>query len=185
MSEFVQVGDFCPKRGCSDYGEVRKRNIIKFGKTKAGRQRYLCHSCKGTFTETNGTIFFRKRTPDREIMESLALVAEGSRVSSVARVKGHKEDTIVAWVRDASQHAKAIEAELLKDFLSVANWMLCGRMWATREKKELPRNSIQRSVLAFDNDRYGHSAEGGTGNRQDRDPCQCKGLRDLETTRSS
>ena len=41
--------------------------------------------------------------------------------------------------------------------MSVANWMLCGRMWATREKKELPRNSIQRSVLAFDNDRYGHS----------------------------
>ncbi len=116
MSEFARVGDFCPKRGCSDYGELQKGNIIKFGKTKAGRQRYLCHSCDGTFTETNGTIFFRKRTPDREIMESLALVAEGSRVSSVARVKGHKEDTIVAWVRDAAQHAKAIEAELLKNF---------------------------------------------------------------------
>jgi transposase-like protein len=116
MSEFAQVGDFCPKRGCSDYGELQKGNIIKFGKTKAGRQRYLCHSCKGTFTETKGTIFFRKRTPDQEIMESLALIAEGSRVSSVARVKGHKEDTIVAWIRDAAQHAQAIEAELLKDY---------------------------------------------------------------------
>ena len=72
MSEFAQVGDFCPKPGCSGYGELQKGNIIKFGKTKAGRQRYRCHSCDGTFTETKGTIFYRKRTPDREIMESLA-----------------------------------------------------------------------------------------------------------------
>ncbi len=102
MSEFAQVRDFCPKPECRDNGKLQKGNIIRFGKTEAGRQRYLCHSCKGTFTETNGTIFFRKRTPDQEIMETLALIAEGSRVSSVARVKGHKEDTIVAWVRDAA-----------------------------------------------------------------------------------
>ena len=141
MSEFAQVGDFCAKPGCSDYGELQKGNIIKFGKTKAGRQRYLCHSCGSTFTETNGTIFFRKRTPDREIMESLALVAEGSRVSSVARVKGHKEDTIVAWIRDAAQHAKAIEAELLKNFRIErgqldAMWSYVGNKG---EKRAIPR----------------------------------------------
>jgi transposase-like protein len=116
MSEFAQVGDFCPNPGCCDYGERQRGNIIKFGKTKSGRQRYQCHSCDGTFTETRGTIFYRKRTPEREIMETLALIAEGSRVSSVARVKAHKEDTIVEWVRDAAQHAEVIEAELLKDF---------------------------------------------------------------------
>ena len=116
MSEFTQVGDFCPKPGCSDYGELQKGNIIKFGKTKAGRQRYRCHSCDGTFTETSGTIFYRKRTPDREIMETLALIAEGSRVSSVARVKGHKEDTIAEWLREAAQHAEVIETELLKEY---------------------------------------------------------------------
>lgn len=116
MSEFAQVGDFCPKPECTDYGERRGGNIIRFGKTKAGRQRYRCHSCGGTFTETVGTLFYRKRTADREIMESLALIAEGSRVSSVARVKGHKEDTIASWVRDASEHAQVIEAELLKEY---------------------------------------------------------------------
>ena len=141
MSEFAQVGDFCPKPGCSDYGELQKRNIIKFGKTNAGRQRYLCHSCGSTFTETNGTIFFRKRTPDREIMETLALIAEGSRVSSVARVKGHKEDTIVAWVRDAAQHAEAIEGELLKNFRIErgqldAMWSYVGNKG---EKRAIPR----------------------------------------------
>lgn len=116
MSEFSGVGDFCPNPGCSDYGERQSANIIKFGKTKAGRQRYRCHSCDGTFTETKGTIFYRKRTPDKEIIESLALIAEGSRVSSVARVKGHKEDTVVEWLREAGEHAEAIEAELLKEY---------------------------------------------------------------------
>ena len=116
MSRFSQVGDFCPNPDCRDYGETQSRNTIKFGKTKGGRQRYRCHSCGGTFTETRGTIFYRKRTPDREIMETLAMIAEGSRVSSVARVKGHKEDTIVAWLREAGEHAEVIEAELLKDF---------------------------------------------------------------------
>ncbi len=80
MTEFAQVGDFCPNPECTDYGECRITDIIKFGKTKAGRQRYLCHRCGSTFTETKGTIFFRKRTPEREIMDALALIAEGSRV---------------------------------------------------------------------------------------------------------
>ena len=115
--------------------------LFKLGKTNAGRQRYLCHSCGSTFTETKGTIFFRKRTPDREIMETLALIAEGSRVSSVARVKGHKEDTIVEWLRDAAQHAQAIEAELLKDFRVErgqldAMWSYVGNKG---EKRAIPR----------------------------------------------
>ena len=114
MSRFSQVGDFCPNRECNNYGE--SGNIIKFGKTKGGRQRYRCHSCTGTFTETTGTLLYRKRTPHREIIEALALIAEGSRVSSVARVTGHKEDTIAQWVREAGEHAEVIETELLKDY---------------------------------------------------------------------
>jgi len=43
------------------------------------------------------------------------LIAEGSRISSLARVKGHKEDTIVAWIRDAAEHAEAIEEVLMSD----------------------------------------------------------------------
>ncbi len=150
MSEYAQVGDFCPKSGCSDYGELQKGNIIKFGKTEAGRQRYLCHSCESTFTETTGTIFYRKRTPEREIMEALALIAEGSRVSSVARVKGHKEDTIVEWLRDAAQHAEAIEAELLKNFRIErgqldAMWSYVGNKG---EKRAIPRQ--QKAVSSGD-----------------------------------
>ncbi len=40
-------------------------------------------------------------------------MAEGNRISSLARVKGHKEETILDWLRDAAQHAEAMEEELL------------------------------------------------------------------------
>jgi len=54
-----------------------------------GRQRYQCKTCGRTFTETKGTIFYRRRTLESEIIETLALVAEGVRVSGLARAKGH------------------------------------------------------------------------------------------------
>jgi hypothetical protein len=93
MPEFAQVGDYCPNEVCADYGKrqnERQNNVVKFGKTKAGRQRYQCKICGNTFTETKGTLFYRRRTPEAEIIETLALLAEGSRISSLTRVKGHK-----------------------------------------------------------------------------------------------
>ena len=119
MSKFAQVGDFCPNEICPDYGKLQsdqQQNIIKCGTTKAGRQRYKCKSCGKTFTETKGTLFYRRRTPETEIIETLAHIAEGNRISSLVRTKGHKEDTIIDWVRAAGQHAEAVEEVLLRDY---------------------------------------------------------------------
>jgi transposase-like protein len=119
MSEFAQVGDFCPNEICSEYGKLQsdqQHNIIKFGRTKAGRQRYMCKTCKATFTETKGTLFYRRRTPDAEIVDTLAHIAEGNRISSLVRTTGHKEDTIIDWIREAGEHAEAIEEMLLAEY---------------------------------------------------------------------
>jgi hypothetical protein len=51
-----------------------------------------------------------------KILETIAFVAEGVRVSSLARVKEHKEDTILAWLRSAAQHAEGVEEALLVDY---------------------------------------------------------------------
>jgi transposase-like protein len=113
------VGDFCPDETCPDYGKRQsdqQHNIIKYGKTKTGRQRYKCNTCGATFTETKGTIFYRRRTPEDEIVDTLALIAEGNRISSLVRAKGHKEDTIISWIREAGQHAEAIEEVLLSEY---------------------------------------------------------------------
>lgn len=120
MEKFARVSDFCPNEACPDYGKVQdgqtQRNIRKFGKTKSGVQRYRCKCCGQTFTETKGTIFYRKRTPEHELLETLALLAEGNRISSLARVKGFKEDTILAWLREAAQHTAQVEEVLLSEF---------------------------------------------------------------------
>jgi transposase-like protein len=145
MVEYVKVGDFCANESCPDYkklkGEQKGSNIQKNGKTKAGRQRYRCKTCGKTFTETKGTIFYRKRTEEAEILETLALIAEGSRISSLARVKGHKEDTILAWLREAAEHAEEVEEYLMANYRLErgqldALWLYVGN----KGEKKLSRN---------------------------------------------
>ena len=143
-SKLTQVGDFCPNELCLDYGKCQSEgqaNIIKFGQTKAGRQRYKCKTCRKTFTETKGTLFYRRRTPDDEIVDTLALIAEGSRISSLVRTKGHKEDTIIDWIREAGAHAETIEAVLLSDY-HLSRGQIDG-LWAyvgNKGEKKLSRN---------------------------------------------
>jgi len=119
MSKLAQVGDFCPNGSCSDYGKrqsEQQHNIIRFGKTKAGRQRFRCQTCGQTFTETKGTIFYRRRTSEEDILSALACIAEGNRMSSTARITEHKEETIGDWLREAAQHADAVEEVLMADY---------------------------------------------------------------------
>ncbi len=142
MKSFAKTGDYCPNEACPDYGQLqddRQQNIIKFGKTRAGVQRYRCKTCKQTFTATTGTLFYGKRTPKQEIVETLALLAEGSRISSLSRAKGFKEDTILAWLREAAQHAEALEEVLMADF-KLKRGQLDG-LWAyvgNKGEKKLP-----------------------------------------------
>ena len=46
----------------------------------------------------------------------MIFIAEGNRISSLARAKGRKEDTIIDWVREAGQHAEVIEEVLLSEY---------------------------------------------------------------------
>ncbi len=120
MEKFAHTGDFCPNKACPDYGKLYKgqtqRNVKKAGKTQRGVQRYQCKTCGKTFTETTGTIFFRKRTPEHAMLETLALLAEGSRISRLSSVKGIQEATIVQWLREAAQQAEQLEEVLMRDF---------------------------------------------------------------------
>jgi transposase-like protein len=140
----VQVGDFYPNPGCDDYGKLQSEdqtNIIKFGKTKAGRQRHKYKTYNCTFVETTGTIFYSRRTPEDEIIDTLTLIAEDSRISGLARAKGHKEETIIDWIRAAGQHAERVEEMLLAEH-RIERGQLDG-LWAyirnKGEKKTTPK----------------------------------------------
>jgi transposase-like protein len=114
--QLAEVGEFCLNERCERYGDVPGAQIIRFGQTRKGTQRFRCQVCGKVFSETTGTLFYKKRTPRKDILEVLALLAEGVRISSLSRAKGFKEDTILGWLREAAQHAEQIEAILMGDY---------------------------------------------------------------------
>jgi transposase-like protein len=119
MEPFAKPGEFCPNEACPAYGKLQdgqQANIKKSGKSAKWVQRYQCKRCHKTFTATTGTLFFRKRTGEEKILETLALLAEGNWISTLSRVKGIKEDTILQWLREAAQHSEQVEAGLLSTF---------------------------------------------------------------------
>lgn len=116
MRELVTVGRFCPNEKCPDYGKVEEGNIIRYGKSNEGRQRFQCKTCRKTFNERSGTLFYNRKTEEKDILECLALLAEGTRISSISRAKGIKEDTILSFLGEAARHAEQVEAMLLNDY---------------------------------------------------------------------
>lgn len=110
MSKVVSVGSFCPNEDCPDYGETERGKIIRDGKTGEGRQRFQGKSCERTFNERRGTRFYHRKTEAKDLLECLALLADGVRISRIQRAKGIKEDPIRSFLRAAALPAEPIEA---------------------------------------------------------------------------
>ena len=114
--EMLTANKFCDNKKCPDYGQTNNDNIIGFGHSPNGVQRYRCKTCEATFTETKGTIFYGCHTPRKDILEALAMLAERMSIAAVARVKGVKEDTVSSWLKEAANNVEDIEEVLLKDY---------------------------------------------------------------------
>lgn len=112
----VSPSSFCWNASCSAYGQVDLGNIRKFGRTPAGVQRYQCRICQRTFVETLGTVLYGRRRSQETIIECLALLAERNSLAAIHRVKGVKEETLMAWLRIAAAHVEQIEALLLANY---------------------------------------------------------------------
>jgi transposase-like protein len=112
----VAPSSFCWNPACSEYGQVHAGNIRKFGRTPAGTQRYQCKTCRQTFVETIGTVFYGRHRSHQTILECLALLAERNSLAAIHRTKGVKEETVMAWLHMAAQHVERIEALLLANY---------------------------------------------------------------------
>ena len=116
MGQLVRVGSCCGNAACASYQQVKAGNLIRYGTTRQGHQRYRCKTCGRTFNAQAGTLFYRRRTATKDIVEALAMLAEGMRISSVARVKGVKADTVAAWLQRAAGHGLKVEQALLENY---------------------------------------------------------------------
>ena len=116
---------------------------MKFGKSRQGLQRYRCQHCGRCFCEHTETVFYGKRHSPETIMETLALLGEGVRISSISRVKSIKTDTIVQWLREAGAHSEAVEQVLVKEYELSASQLdgLWGYVGNKGEKKAIKRRS--------------------------------------------
>jgi transposase-like protein len=112
----VSPGSCCWNQDCPDYGKVEQGNIIKFGRTNKGTQRYQCKTCQQTFVETKGTVFYGRHHSPETILECLAWLAERNSLAAIRRVKGIKEHTVLDWLREAAQHVEQIETLLLANY---------------------------------------------------------------------
>jgi transposase-like protein len=112
----VHPSSFCWNASCPAYGQLDLGNIRKFGRTPAGVQRYQCRICQHTFVETIGTVFYARHRSQQTIIECLALLAERNSLAAIHRVKGVKEETVLAWLRIAAAHVEQIEALLLANY---------------------------------------------------------------------
>jgi len=116
QERLTSPGSFCWNEKCPDYGKVNHENIRFYGKTRRGVQRYQCKTCKATFTETKGTIFYGCHTPPEKIVGCLAMLAERNSLAAVRRLTGVKEETQLAWLRKAEYHVEEIEELLLANY---------------------------------------------------------------------
>lgn len=116
MSKLVAVSSFCPNLNCPDYGKLEAGNLIRYGKSNEGRQRFQCKTCRKRFNERTGTLFYNRKTEEKDLLECLALLAEGTRISSISRAKGIQEATIRSFLREAAPHAEQVETLLLNHY---------------------------------------------------------------------
>ena len=93
--QMLPFGSFCANEACEDYNQVNHGNVIKSGKTDKRVQRYLCKTCKKSFTETKGTMFYRCRHTEDEIVECMSMLGDRNSLAAIHRIKGIKEETVM------------------------------------------------------------------------------------------
>lgn len=112
------IGSFCWNEACEDYQKINHGNMVKNGKTDTGVQRYLCKTCKKSFTETKGTMFYRCRHSEEEIVECMAMLGDRSSLAAIHRIKGIKEETVCKWLEKAVTHIEQFKHIIRKKKLS-------------------------------------------------------------------
>ena len=135
--QIAEIGSFCWNEVCEDYQKVHHGNMIKNGKTDKGVQRYLCKTCKNSFTETKGTMFYRCRHTEEEIVECMAMLGDRSSLAAIHRIKGIKEETICKWLERAATHTEQFDQIIREKKLSRVQFdALWTYVWHKGEKGE-------------------------------------------------
>jgi transposase-like protein len=112
--QLTTIGSFCLNEACKEYQKVNHGNMMKYGKTETGVQRYRCKTCKQTFTQTKGTMFYRCRHSEEEIVECMQMLGDRTSLAAIHRIKGIKEETVGHWLEKAACHVEQFEEGIVR-----------------------------------------------------------------------
>jgi IS1 family transposase/transposase-like protein len=107
----------CQNEKCQDYRKLVEGNIIRHSKYKmrqGRRRRYLCKTCKKTFSSTKGTPYYRLHKSRLDFDEVVQMTVEGVGISSISRIKCFSWNTIASWQYLACQAAGKFNDHKLK-----------------------------------------------------------------------
>jgi transposase-like protein/IS1 family transposase len=107
---------FCPAQNCAYHGWLGRGNIRANGHPGGQPWRqFQCVSCGGYFYETEGTIFYGKRSSPELIVHIIACLAEGLGIRGTARVFEIDPNTVLQWLVEATEQLQAFSAYFLHD----------------------------------------------------------------------
>jgi len=81
--QLAAIGSSCLNEVCVEYKKVNLGNVVECGKTDKDVQRYRCKTCKKSFTETKGTMFYRCRHSEDKIIECMAMVGDRNNLAAI------------------------------------------------------------------------------------------------------
>ena len=100
---------FCHNPDCPASGKVGCGNI---GVHSKKQQRYVCHECKRTFTESKGTPFHRLRYPTAVVTRVITLLAYGCPRQAIVVAFGIDERTVATWQQRTGVHCEQVHQAL-------------------------------------------------------------------------
>ncbi len=102
---------FCPNEHCTARG-LRGQGTIRIPSYKEGR--YRCTRCRGTFSATTGTTFWRLRTPAPVVTTVMTLLAHGCPRQAIVAAFGLDERTVASWQQRAGAHCQRVHTHLVQ-----------------------------------------------------------------------
>jgi transposase-like protein len=102
---------FCPNLDCPARGQTGQGNI---GLHSWKDQRFRCRQCRKTFVVTQGTAFYRLRTPAETVTLVVTLLAHGCPLQAIVVAFGFDERTVADWLIRAGRQSQVVHEHLVQ-----------------------------------------------------------------------
>ena len=96
----------CPNLACPARGQIGQGNI---GIHSRQDKRFLCTVCRKTFSATEGTAFYRRRTAAEPVALVVTLLAHGGPVPAMVAACGCDERTVAARWAHSGRPGQAVQ----------------------------------------------------------------------------